>query len=78
MALAVGLVDLLLPATPPQPRLAILVLVGAATYGAWLWTFARDVVRELVAIVLKRPLPVRESTSAPMAPTAKPSSVGSG
>ena len=57
MAIVVSLVDRALPLMPPQPRLAILALTGGAIYGAWLLTFSRDVVRELFAIVLKKPLP---------------------
>jgi O-antigen/teichoic acid export membrane protein len=57
MALVVTLVDRLLPALPPPPRLAALVAVGAATYGAWLALFARGTIRELIALVRKRPLP---------------------
>ncbi|MES2755400.1 MAG: lipopolysaccharide biosynthesis protein [Pseudomonadota bacterium] len=57
MALIVALVDTALPAMLPQPRLILLVAVGAATYGGWMLTFSRGVVRELIAIVLKRPLP---------------------
>jgi O-antigen/teichoic acid export membrane protein len=57
MAIVVTLIDRVLPAMPPQPRLAILALAGGAIYGGWLLAFSRDVVRELFAIVLKRPLP---------------------
>lgn len=56
MALAVRLVDAALPPMGPLPRLAILVTAGAAVYGAWLMVFARQVVRELIAVVRKQPL----------------------
>ncbi|WEJ99361.1 MAG: lipopolysaccharide biosynthesis protein [Candidatus Sphingomonas phytovorans] len=56
MALAVVLVDSILPPLHPLPRLAILVATGALVYAAWLLLFARGVVRELIAIVRKRPL----------------------
>ena len=57
MAAIVVLVDHTLPVMAPHPRLAILVAVGGAAYSAWMLTFSRPIVRELVAIVLKRPLP---------------------
>ncbi len=56
MALVVTLVDHELPPLAAAPRLAILVVVGAATYGVWLARFARDTVRELIAMVRKRPM----------------------
>jgi O-antigen/teichoic acid export membrane protein len=56
MALVVSLIDHVLPPLAPAPRLGVLVATGAATYGAWLSLFARDAVRELVAIVRHRPL----------------------
>ena len=56
MALAVVLVDSILPPLHPLPRLTILVATGALVYAAWLLLFARGVVRELIAIVRKRPL----------------------
>jgi O-antigen/teichoic acid export membrane protein len=57
MAIVVTLVDRSLPPLGPPARLAVLVAVGAATYGAWLAVFARTTVRELVAMVRKRPVP---------------------
>ncbi|MFN3435929.1 MAG: polysaccharide biosynthesis C-terminal domain-containing protein, partial [Sphingomonas sp.] len=57
MALVVMLADRALPPLPAPARLAALVAVGAATYGIWLALFARATVRELVALVAKRPLP---------------------
>ena len=57
MALVVMLADRALPPLPAPTRLAALVAVGAATYGIWLALFARATVRELVALVAKRPLP---------------------
>jgi O-antigen/teichoic acid export membrane protein len=57
MAVTVRLVDGALPPLAPLPRLAILVSVGALTYGGALLLFARGVVRELIAIVRKQPLP---------------------
>ena len=42
---------------PAPVQLAILVGVGAATYGGWLALFARGTVRELIAILRKRPMP---------------------
>ncbi|MGY4395706.1 O-antigen/teichoic acid export membrane protein [Sphingomonas sp. UYAg733] len=56
MALVVPLVDAALPPMAPLPRLAILVATGAIVYGGWLMLFARNVVRELIAIVRKQPL----------------------
>jgi len=57
MALVVTAADRLLPDAAPVLRLAMLVAIGAATYGAWLALFARGTVRELVAMVRKQPLP---------------------
>ena len=57
MALIVMLADRALPPLPAPTRLAALVAVGAAAYGIWLALFARATVRELVALVAKRPLP---------------------
>lgn len=56
MALCVTLVDDALPPLHPVPRLAMLVAVGAAIYGGWLALFARDVLRELLAVMRKRPI----------------------
>lgn len=57
MGAVVLMADRALPAMPPHPHLAILVATGAATYGLWLALFARGTLRELVAMVRKRPLP---------------------
>lgn len=57
MGAVVLLVDRTLPALAPVPHLITLIAVGGAAYAAWMWTFGREVVRELIAIVLKRPLP---------------------
>lgn len=57
MAVVVIVVDRMLPAWPPALHLAVLVATGAATYGVWLALFARATVRELVAMVSRRPLP---------------------
>lgn len=57
MAVVVTLVDRSLPPLAPPARLAVLVAIGAATYGAWLALFARGTVRELIAVVRKRPVP---------------------
>jgi O-antigen/teichoic acid export membrane protein len=54
MALVVSLIDHLLPPLTPAPRLGVLVATGAAAYGAWLTLFARDAVRELLAIIRHR------------------------
>ena len=56
MALVVRIVDQALPPIGAHWRLGILVATGAAVYGAWLATFARSTMGELVAIVRKRPL----------------------
>lgn len=56
MALGVALVDQALPVLHPAPRLALLVVVGAAVYGGWLALFARSVVAELLVVVRKRPV----------------------
>ncbi|MGR6329081.1 lipopolysaccharide biosynthesis protein [Sphingomonas sp. XXL09] len=57
MALVVLAVDRALPPLAPAPRLAVLVAVGVLTYGGTLVLFARTTLRELIAIVRKRPLP---------------------
>ncbi len=56
MALIVHLVDLALPPLPPPTRLALLVAVGAGSYGAWLASFARPLLGELLATVRRRPV----------------------
>lgn len=57
MAIAVTLVDRALPPLAPQPRLLLLMATGALVYSGWMLAFSRDVIRELIAILLKRPLP---------------------
>ena len=57
MAVVVTLADRSLPPLAPPARLAVLVGIGVATYGAWLALFARGTVRELIAVVRKRPVP---------------------
>lgn len=52
-ALLVAL-DALLPPLAPPARLAILVLVGATAYSAWLWTFARETLIEAIALARGR------------------------
>lgn len=54
MALIVLLTDRLLHDAHAIPRLVILVGVGAATYAAWLFAFARPLVREIVALARNR------------------------
>ena len=56
MASIVTLIDHALPPLPPAPRLAILVVVGAAAYGGWLIAFSRGTVREVVALMSRQPL----------------------
>ena len=51
MGAVVLAVDAALPVLAPVPRLAILVLAGAAAYAVALALFARPLVRELVALV---------------------------
>ena len=51
MAAAVLLVDRALPPLAPVPHLAVLVAVGAATYGAALLAIARPLVEEVIALV---------------------------
>ncbi|WP_380783434.1 lipopolysaccharide biosynthesis protein [Sphingomonas sp. R86520] len=59
MGLVVTLVDrLLLPPLSPAPRLAILVAIGAGVYGLWLFAFARSMIRDLIALVRKKPVSV--------------------
>ncbi|CAN5458640.1 lipopolysaccharide biosynthesis protein [soil metagenome] len=55
MALCVTLIDRLLPAMTPHPRLAILSVVGALVYGGWLYVFARGVLAEVVQVLRKQP-----------------------
>ena len=54
MALAVLLVDHLLPPLAPLPRVAILVPAGALVYAGWMLTFGRGLVAEALALVRSR------------------------
>ena len=56
MALIVGLVDRALPPLDAHWRLMMLVAIGAAVYAAWMLTFARATVRELIAVARKQPV----------------------
>ncbi len=56
MAIIVGLVDGLIFAWAPLPRLTVLVAVGGAVYAGWLTVFSRALVRDLIALVFKRQL----------------------
>ncbi|OWK27768.1 lipopolysaccharide biosynthesis protein [Sphingomonas mucosissima] len=53
MAAVVGAVDHL-ATLPPLARLILLIAVGGATYAAWLVIFARQLVRETIALVRNR------------------------
>ena len=57
MALVVMLVDHALPAMAPQPRLLLLVAVGAAAYGGLLWLFARELLVDAIRLVRGTPPP---------------------
>ena len=57
MAIAVVTVDRALPPLELHQRLAVLIAMGVGVYGLWLALFARPTVRELIAMVRKRPLP---------------------
>jgi hypothetical protein len=57
MAMAVLVLDRMLPPMASQARLAILVPSGAAAYGAFLFLFARHAIEEAIAMVIKRPAP---------------------
>lgn len=54
MALAVLLVDQLLPPLAPLPRVAILVPAGALVYAGWMLTFGRGLLAEALALVRSR------------------------
>lgn len=54
MAVAVMLVDQMLPAMPQAARLALLVAAGGPIYCLWLMLFARETVRDLVQLVRGR------------------------
>jgi O-antigen/teichoic acid export membrane protein len=64
MALIVGSIDLALPALEPQPRLAILVLAGIATYAALLLLFARSLVDEVARLLRGRAPPAAPARAA--------------
>ena len=64
MAAAVMLVDRMLPAMPQILRLAVLVATGAPIYCLWLFLFARETVRDLVALVRGRRIPTDAETVA--------------
>jgi O-antigen/teichoic acid export membrane protein len=57
MIVPVLAVDAALPLMEPIARLALLVPVGAVTYGALLFLFARGIVEELFALVRRRAAP---------------------
>jgi O-antigen/teichoic acid export membrane protein len=57
MGAAVAGLDSLLPPTTPGARLLILVPFGAATYCGLLFAFARPLVEDVLAQVLRRPRP---------------------
>ncbi|MFM5917688.1 MAG: lipopolysaccharide biosynthesis protein [Novosphingobium sp.] len=54
MALGVTLLDRALPAMSPLLRLSSEVATGGAIYAGWMATFARDRLREMLDLVLKR------------------------
>jgi O-antigen/teichoic acid export membrane protein len=54
MAAAVKLLDWMLPAMAPAPRLALLVPFGAAVYAAILLAFARPLISELIGFLRGR------------------------
>ncbi|WP_271299746.1 lipopolysaccharide biosynthesis protein [Sphingomonas sp. CV7422] len=57
MAAGVRLVDSLLPPLAPPLRLAALVATGVALYGSGMLLLARPLIRELIALLRKQPLP---------------------
>ena len=57
MAAGVVLLDRLLPGLAPQPRIASLVLFGIAAYAGLLLAFARPLVDEVLALVIRRSPP---------------------
>jgi O-antigen/teichoic acid export membrane protein len=57
MAAAVMLVDRMLPAMPQLLRLGVLVATGGPIYCLWLFLFARETVRDLIALVRGRRMP---------------------
>lgn len=56
MALIVRLVDNALPPLDAHLRLLALIGVGAPVYALWMIVFARDTVRDLIAVVRKQPV----------------------
>ena len=57
MAAAVMLFDRMLPAMPQLLRLGVLVATGGPIYCLWLFLFARETVRDLIALVRGRRMP---------------------
>ena len=57
MAGGVVLLDRLLPALAPQPRIALLVAFGIAAYAGLLLAFARPLVDEVLGLVIRRSPP---------------------
>jgi O-antigen/teichoic acid export membrane protein len=64
MAAAVMLVDRMLPAMPQILRLGVLVATGAPIYCLWLFLFARETVRDLIAMVRGRRMPTNAEAAA--------------
>lgn len=64
MAAAVMLVDRMLPAMPQILRLAVLVATGGPIYCLWLLLFARETVRDLIAMVRGRRMPTNAEAAA--------------
>ncbi|MFM6930750.1 MAG: hypothetical protein ACKOUT_00730 [Novosphingobium sp.] len=54
MALGVTLLERVLPAMPALVRLGLEVAAGGAIYAGWMLAFARERLRELTDLVLKR------------------------
>ena len=54
MALGVTMLERVLPPMPTLARLSLEVVTGGAIYLGWMVTFARDRLRELADLVLKR------------------------
>ncbi len=54
MTILVLLVDRILPLAAPVTRLAVLVTVGGASYLAWLATFSRPLVAQVIALARRR------------------------
>ena len=54
MAIAVWLLDQVLPALGPLPRVAALIATGALVYGGWLMIFARATVIETIDLIRNR------------------------